>query len=73
MSNEPTEVISKPVFLGKTDIMATEKTNIMAEENLQVINTPEFIEVSDCDLHSHFSFLYNIVHADKLDILNGEK
>ena len=59
MSDGRIEVISKPELLGKTDIMATEKTDIMARESVQVINKLEFIEVSDCDLHSHFSFMNN--------------
>ena len=41
----------------------------MADERIQVINKPEFLEVSDCDFYSHLSFLNNIVDVDKLDIL----
>ena len=41
----------------------------MADERVQVINKPEFLEVSDCDFYRHLSFLNNIVDADKLDIL----
>ena len=48
--------------------MATEKTDIMTDESVQVINKLEFIGVSDCDLHSHFSFINNFVDVDKLDI-----
>ena len=39
------------------------------DERIQVINKPEFLEVSDCDFYSHLSFLNNIVDVDKLDIL----
>ena len=41
----------------------------MADERVQVINKPKFLEVSDCDFYSHLSFLNNIVDVDKLDIL----
>ena len=68
MSDGRIKVISKPELLGKTDIMATEKTNIMTDKSVQVINKLEFIEVSDCDLHSHFSFINNFVDVDELDI-----
>ena len=68
MSDGRIKVISKPELLGKADIMATEKTNIMTDGSVQVINKLEFIEVSDCDLHSHFSFINNFVDVDELDI-----
>ena len=68
MSDGRIKVISKPELLGKTDIMATEKTNIMTDESVQAINKLEFIEVSDCDLHSDFSFINNFVDVDELDI-----
>ena len=41
----------------------------MADERIQVISKPEFLEVSDCDFYSHLSFLNDIVDVDKLDIL----
>ena len=40
----------------------------MTDESVQVINKLEFMEVSDCDLHSHFSFINNFVDVDELDI-----
>ena len=44
----------------------------MADERIQVINKPEFLEVSYCDFYSHLSFLSNIVDVDKLYILMDE-
>ena len=69
MSDGRIEVISKQNVLVKMDIKTTEKTNIMTGESVQIINKPEFLELSDCDFYSHFSFLNNIVDVDKFDIL----
>ena len=43
--------------------------SVMADERVEVINKPEFLEASDCDFYSHLSLLNNIVDVDKLDIL----
>ena len=37
----------------------------MADERVQVINKPEFLEVSDSDFYSHLSFLNDIADVDK--------
>ena len=41
----------------------------MANKRVQVINKPEFLEISDSDFYSHLSFLNNIVDVDRLHIL----
>ena len=44
--------------------------SIMADERVEVINKPEFLEASDSHRsYSHLSLLNNIVDVDKLDIL----
>ena len=44
----------------------------MADERIQIINKPEFLEVNDCDFYNHLRFLNNIVDVDELDISMDE-
>ena len=43
----------------------------MLDGIIEVINKPEFLEVSHTDFYNHISLINNIVSEDKLEILAG--